>query len=179
MDVTTTTTDGSMLHIYRVDNLNNSNCYGPVTAIEYCYNGNGSDQGTFNWTVLILHKTRGNNFLINSTYIIQSHGSMDGANCTTGIQGQIICCDVTNIEMFDLPINFTFGVTESSQESTHGAKLLGYHESQYPERRVQTIQVSKDSLSLSVGSKFANPRGPTEQLGLRMLWFVIGKYPQP
>ncbi len=178
MGVTTTTTDGNMLHIYRVQNLN-ANCYGPVTAIEYCYRYNrntDSGQATFNWTVLILQDAPGNNFTISSTYNIQSHGSMDNVNCTSS-GDQVSCCDVTNIESFDLPVNFIFGVTESAQGNTHGATLLGYQESAHLHLRVSTIQVSKDSLSVSVGSTYTRPStsGAMTLRGLRTIWFVIGE----
>ena len=174
-----TTTNGDLLHIYRVPNLD-ADCYGPVTAIEYCYrysSSAGSGQVTFNWTVLILEDT-GSNFMINSTHIIQSCPSEGSANCTNSDGGQIYtCCDVTNIERFDLSTNFIFGVTESVQGNTYDATLLGYLESAYPQRIVGTIQVSKDSsLTLSVGSTFTRPSHPPNPRGLRMLWFVIGKH---
>ena len=117
--------------------------------------------------------------MINSIYVIQSHPSEGSTNCTSS-GDQITCCDVTNYERFDFPVNFIFGVTESAQGNTAGATLLGYHEATYPQRLVGTMQVTKDSsLILSVGSTFAIPSGPMFPIlrGFRMLWFVIGKHP--
>ena len=173
---TQTTTDGSILHIYRVQNLDAS-CYGPVTAVEYCYrysSSAGSGQATFSWTVLILEDI-GSNFLINNTYLIQSSPSKGSANCTNS-GDQTTCCDVTNTERFDLPVNFIFGMTESAQGNTHDATLLGHYEVIYPQRIVGTTLVSKGSLTLSVGSTFAIPSGPGNPRGLRMLLFVVGKH---
>ncbi len=127
MGATTIITDGNILYIYHVQTLNAINCYGPVTAKEYCYKYNrntNSGQATFNWTVLILEEA-GSRFVINRTCVIQSSHPTD--NCTGG-GNQLICCDMTNIESFDLPVNFIFGVIESAQGNTHGATLLGYHE---------------------------------------------------
>ena len=169
-------TDGNSLHIYSVPALDAS-CYGPVTAIEYCYrysNNAGTGQPLFNWTVLILEDVT-SNFRISSVYVIQSHGrsSTSSASCTnTGNQNT--CCDVTSINGFALPMpNFIFGVTESAQGNTHDAALLGFHDS-VPQHMVSTILLSKADLTLSVGSTV--PRVPAVTRGLRMLWFVIGKY---
>ena len=81
----TSTTLDNVLYIYRVPTLDAS-CYGPVTAIEYCYrymiSAAGSGQVTFSYTVLILEDTGNNNyFLINRTYNIQSHGSVGSPHC--------------------------------------------------------------------------------------------------
>ena len=172
-DVTTAITDGNTLLIYHVPNLD-ADCYDPVTAIEYCYryrSSDGTGPVTFNWTVLILEDA-GNNFVINSTYVIQSRHSQGSANCTISGQGQVTCCDVTNIERFNLPTDFIFGVTESAQGNTHGATLLGYHDI-FPQLRVNTVLLTKAGLTLSVGSTIHS--SPPQQRGLRMLWFVIGK----
>ena len=172
-DVLTATTNGNELNIYRVPNLN-SNCYGPVTAIEYCYRyrpSNGNGPVTFNWTVLILEDA-GNNFVINSTHVIQSRHSAGSASCRNSEQDQVTCCDVTNIERFDLPMDFIFGVTESAQGNTHGATLLAYATA-LPQYRVNTVILNKAGLTLSVGSPI--PSSPSVQRGLCMLWFVIGK----
>ena len=113
--------------------------------------------------------------MINSTHVIQSCSSRGSTNCTSSGDLFTVCCDVTNIESFELPMNFIFGVTESAQENTHiNAALLGFSGA-LPQYRVDTIIMSKDGLSLSVGSSIPNdslafPRG------LRMLWFVIGKH---
>ena len=66
-DALSAPTLGNSLYIFRVPTLDTT-CFGPVTAIEYCYEyraNAGSGQPTFNWTVLILGDT-GSNFVINS-----------------------------------------------------------------------------------------------------------------
>ena len=117
-DIATTLTESGVLLIYRVPNLS-TNCYGRVTALEYCYRYTASNtvagQATFNWTVLVLKDT-GSNFVISHIFAIQSRGSMDDARCTTS-SGQVTCCDRTGIDGFDLPMNFIFGVTESARET--------------------------------------------------------------
>ena len=110
--------------------------------------------------------------MINGIYVIQSHPTDGSASCANGEQGQVTCCDVTNIASFDLPMNFIFGVTESAQGNTAGATLMAYHDS-LPQYRVDTVQLTKAGLTLSVGSTI--PSGPSVRTGLRMLWFVIGK----
>ena len=176
-----TTTDGSMLYIYRVGDSLSASCYGPVTAIEYCYrynNNDGSGQTTFNWTVLILEDTGSNDFVINNKHFIVSHPLEGSATCTSGGLATD-CCDVTTVESFDLPMNFIFGVTESesAQGNTHGATLLGYEEAAHLQLRVSTIQVAKGNiLTLPVGSTFHIPGGAVDLRGLRMLWFIVGKH---
>ena len=81
--INTAPTDGGSLHISHVPTLD-ANCYGLVTAVEYCYRYSpsaGSGQATFNWTVLIL-KEAGNSFVINRAYVIQSSLPIDSANYT-------------------------------------------------------------------------------------------------
>ena len=169
----TTTTPDNVLHIYRVPTLDTS-CYGPVTAIEYCYRYSqataGGGQVTFSYTVLIFEDT-GNNFLINSTYTIQSRGSVDSPHCDSS-GNEVTCCDVTNIEIFILPSNFIFGVISSAQGNTNGVTLLGFHESEYG---VDAVLRRRDEVTLSVGSTIRNIEA-TASRGLRMLWFVIGKH---
>ena len=165
---------GDSLYIFRVPILDVS-CYGPVTAIEYCYEYStnaGSGQPTFNWTVLILEDT-GNNFVINSIYFILSHLPLDSANCTNDDEVHT-CCDRTNIEGFDLPtLNFAFGVIESAQGSTHEAALLGFSDA-LPQYRVDVVPLNRAEVTLSIGSTIRN-RSPVQR-GIRMLWFVIGKH---
>ena len=169
----TSTTLDNVLYIYHVPTLDAS-CYGPVTAIEYCYrymiSAAGSGQVTFSYTLLILEDTPGNNFLINRTYTIQSRGSVGSPHCDRS-GDQVTCCDVTNIENFILPSNFIFGVIKSAQGNTDGVTLLGFHESEYG---VNIIQIIGDGLTLSVGSTV--PSRPTASRGIRMLWFVVGKH---
>ena len=115
--VATAATDGNSLYIYRVPTLD-ANCYSPVTGIEYCYRYStiaGAGQATFNWT--------GSNFVINRTYDTQSSLPANGVNYTSS-GSQVTCCDRTNIDRFDLSMNFIFGVTESAQGNSHGATLL-------------------------------------------------------
>ena len=177
-DTTTSKTDGNSLLIYRVPPLD-ADCYGPVTTIEYCYrysSSAGSGQVTFNWTVLILEES-GNQFVINNIYVIQSDHSRSSANCTGwGRAGPVTCCDRTNINTFDLPRNFSFGIIASApnQGNTPNAALLRYADalSQY---RVDTIEVHRDSLTLSMGLTIM-PSTPAAMRGLHLLWFVVGKH---
>ena len=174
-DAPTSITDGGSLHIYRVPTLNPS-CYGQVTAIEYCYEYRttaGSGQATFNWTVLILEDTARNEFVIDSIYFIISSLSVTSVNCTN--DGQLrTCCDRNNIEEFDLPMsNFAFGVTESAQGNTLGARLLGFADA-LPQYRVDAQVLNRADVTLSVGSTIGS-RSPVPR-GIRVLWFVIGKY---
>ena len=170
--ILTSTTPDNELHIYRVPTLDAS-CYGTVTAIEYCYRYTistaGSGQVTFNYTVLILEDI-GNNFLINRTYTIQSHGSVGSPHCNRS-GDQVICCDVTNIDNFILSSNFIFGVIQSAQGNTNGVTLLGFHHTEYV---VDVELLNGVGLILSVGSTIRN--GFTVLRGIRMLWFVIGKH---
>ncbi len=97
---------------------------------------------------------------------------MGSANCLSGSGGQVKCqCDVSLIGSFDLPMNFTFGVTESAQGNTHEAKLLGFADA-LSEYRVNTVLIGKGGLTLSVGSTV--PSVPVVQRGLRFLWFIVG-----
>jgi hypothetical protein len=128
-----------------------ASCYGPATAIEYCYRYTGSGQVTFSYTVLILEDVRGSSFFINSVYTIQSRGSVGSPNCTNS-GGQVTCCDATNIEKFILPSSyFAFGVT-SAQGNTNGVTLLGFHES---EEGADVVLVNSIGMTLSVGSTIA------------------------
>ena len=165
------TTGDNLLHIYCVSNLDAS-CYSPVTAIEYCYrysNNAGSGHPLFNWTALILEDT-GSNLRISSIYVLHSLGSRGSASCTNS-GNQVTCCDVTNIDRFDLPMpNFIFGVTESAQGNSHNAALLGFADA-LPQYQVDTILLNKAGLTLSVGSTLSS--ASTLKRGLRMLWFVI------
>jgi hypothetical protein len=170
----TSATPDNILYIYPVPTLDTS-CYDhdPVTAIEYCYRYStsaGSGQVAFNYTVLILEDAPRNQFLINSTYTIQSLGSVDSPHCTNS-GAQVTCCDVTTIENFILPSNFIFGVIQSAQGNTPGVTLLGFHESEYG---VDVVQLNRAEVTLTVGSTILNNR-QTVQRGIRMLWFVIGK----
>ena len=180
-NVESQTTDGGTLVIYSVPTLNAS-CYGPVTAIEYCYrynNSAGSDQCMFKWTVLLL-EDNGKNFMISDTYIIESHLTIsNSANChMTNNREQVTCCDRTDINLsdrFNLSANFVFGVTQSVQENyTTGATLLGFHESEYGVPNVVVINRAEVP-DLSVGVTVRNGP-PMPRLGIRMLWFVIGKH---
>ena len=135
----------------------------------------------FNWTLLILEKTGSNIYMIESTYVIQSLGSTDmggSANCAAS-GGEVTCCDTTNVERFDLPMNnFFVGVTESAQGNSHNAALLRIS-SFYTQYLVDTIEVSKTTQmgNLSVGSTI-EPTVPIDRRGLHLLWFVIGKHQQ-
>ena len=170
-------TVATSLLIYHIPTLDD-NCYGPVTAIEYCYRYNieSDRRAIFNWTVLILNQDTGNSFMINRTYVIQSYLSMDSVNCTVNAnRDQVTCCDRTNINRFELPRNFIFGVTGSAQGSTRNAALMGFHDS-VPEYTVNARLLERNVVAnLSVGSSVL--RSPDTLLsGIRMLWFVTGKH---
>ena len=172
-NVLTTATAGDAVNMYRVQN---TNCYvnQEVTAIDFCYqySTTGEGEAVFNWTVLILEET--NVFTIASIFIIEScPNSLSDADCVDIGGGKAKCCDREFIDSLNLGNNFRFGVTESSQGNTHGATLLGFHES-LSEYRVDTVIISKEGQSIALGSTL--PKQPVDpQRGLRMLWFVIGK----
>ena len=125
-------------------------------------------QATFNWMILILKDT-GSNFEISRINVIQSYGSVNDASCKVSGE-QVMCCDRTSINRFDLSQNFSFGVTESSQGSTAGATLLGFSDS-LPQYQVDVVLINRAEVTLSVGSNIRNR--PTTKRGIRMLWFVI------
>ena len=176
--VTIQATAGGSLTMYRVQNLNADCTREAVTAIEFCYQYTdtvGPGEPVFNWTVVILEET--NVFTITRMMVIESHpNELDDNDCTNvGEGGQVVCCDRKDISSFNFQRSdmFIFGVTESAQGNTHGATLLGVHESQ-AEYRVDTLMSSVDKQSISVGSTLPRP-GSGDQRGLRLLWFVIGK----
>ena len=174
-DVVTSTTGVNQINIYSVGSLN-EDCSGEVTAIEYCYqyDVSGAGEAVFNWTVLTLEDTESSNFRITNTYTIESRpDSLSSVTCADVNSGRRDCCDVDQINGFgSLPDNFVFGVTGPSQGNTHGATLLGVHDS-VSQYLVNTVILSSAGQSLSVGSTL--PSTPVVQRGLRMLWFVIGK----
>lgn len=170
----TANTDGKQLNIYRLPPDISEDCYGTVVAIKYCYKHNITADDvlfTFNWTVLILQESNLNNrpcFRILDTITIQSC-SVANKECTE------MCCDTTKVAGINLSRNLTFGITESSQGNTPGATLLGFHETKYPEYRVDTLILSKSAgMNLSVGTLIPIPEVEPNR-GLRMLWFVVGK----
>ena len=169
----TATTSADTINIYSVENLN-QNCVGEVSAIEYCYQYSvGPGQAVFNWTVLILENSPGNNFMITNLYVIDSRpDSLDSGSCMNTNSGTRRCCDVEQISGFNLSENFVFGVTGPSQGNTHSASLLGFADF-LPQYRVDTTLLNSAGLSLSISSTV--PSVPVVQRGLRMLWFVIGK----
>ena len=163
-------TESGVLLIYRIPNLS-TNCYSQVTAIEYCYRYNANTvtgQATFNWMVLILKETD-TYFEISRIYVIQSYGSVNDASCKVSGE-QVMCCDKTSINRFDLSQNFSFGVTKSSQGSTAGATLLGFADA-LPWYQVDVVLINRAEVTLSVGSIIRNRQ--TTKRGIRMLWFVI------
>ena len=178
------TTDGGVVNVYSVDTLTDD-CYGEVTAIEFCYRYTVSDDGEadgqayFNWTVFILEDDGSGPFVINNIYTIESRPSLlNSASCTDGGLFTRRCCDTQHIGTFILSMNFAFAITESAQGNTHGAVLLGFPDA-LPEYRVHNvIQLNKNIFtnfdSLSVGSTL--PRLQSLERALRFLWFIVGKY---
>ena len=76
----------------------------------------------------------GGNFIITNLHVIDSRpDSLDSGSCMDTSNGMRRCCDVEQINGFNLPVDFMFGVTGPSQGNTHSASLLGCHEglSQY------------------------------------------------
>ena len=71
--------------------------------------------------------------------------------------------------------SFAFGVTESAQGNTHGATLLGFSDlmTQY---RVSAILFNKNEETMSIGETIYIRNRPPASVGIRMLWFVIGKH---
>ena len=169
LDVFTEPIASGIILVYPVPNLS-SNCYGTVTAIEYCYRYTGTNQAMFDWTVLILEDTGNHDFVINHIYNIQGRGSMSSANCTSD-RGQITCCNRTSVENFNLSVNFAFGVTASA----HGATLLGVHNT-VQQYSVNATVVNKNEVTLSMNRTIR--RTSPEVRGIQMLWFVIGKHAQ-
>ena len=162
--------------MYSVGNLNEE-CYGQVTAIEYCYQYvvSGEGKAVFNWTVLILERAGTTSFRITNLYVIESHPeSLSDEKCINSGDDRVQCCDVTHVTDFMLSptVDFVFGVTGSAQGNTPGATLLGFHDtlSQY---LVDTVQLSRAGFILSVGSTI--PESAVARRGLRMLWFILGK----
>jgi hypothetical protein len=148
-----------------------------VTAIEFCYryNTEGPGEAVFNWIVLILREETGV-FTITRIIAIESHPDLN--SCMDDEGGQIDCCDREDISSFIFQMHnidmYTFGVTESAQGNTHGATLLGFHDSQN-EYIVDTLIISATGQNISVGSTYTLSRPGGVQRGLRQLWFVIGK----
>ena len=175
-EVVTVSTAGDSLTIYRVQNLNADCTREAVTAIEFCYRYDTDEPGeavhVFNWTVLILEET--NVFTITRIIVIESHPDLLGGNdCTDDEKRRVACCDREDISSFNIQTyNFVFGLV---QGNTHGATLLGFHESQ-AEYTVGTLIISTTGQNVSVGSTLPRPAGGTSR-GLRLLWFVIGKLP--
>ena len=66
-------------------------------------------------------------------------------------------------------------MTESAQGNTHGAALLGSHDT-VSQFRVDTIQQNKAGLNLSVDSTIMSTVPVNPLLGLPYLWFVVGNY---
>ena len=175
--VLTGSTNGHEIHIYRVQSLS-AECYGEVTAIEFCYEYNtvGSGEPVFNWTVLILEET--NFFTITGIISIKSHPNADnGAICMSTGVGQMECCDREYVSSFNIQTNnFVFGVTQSAQENTHGATLalLRFFESQL-DYTIDTLLIAAVGQNISVGSTLVRPNTGVQR-GLRLLWFVISKF---
>ena len=168
----TAVTAEDQLNVYLFPQNLSDACYGRIVEIEYCYQYSTTMIGpaVFNWTVLILEQQTmsQSGFTITDRIVIESHSN--SANCTeTGM-----CCDITRVSRnLNLLRNFVFGVTGPSQENTHSATLLGFHDTALPQYLVNTVLLYSAGLSLSVGSTL--PTTPVAQRGLRMLWFVIGK----
>ena len=175
--VLTGSTNGHIIRIYRVQSLS-AECYGEVTAIEFCYEYYpvGSGEPVFNWTVLILEET--NVFTITGIISIESHPNADnGAICMSTGVGLTECCDREYVSSFNIQTNnFVFGLTQSAQGNTHRATLLRFFESQL-DYTVDTLLIAAVGQTISVGSTLLRPNNGVQR-GLHLLWFVIGKFIQ-
>ena len=173
-------TAGDSIHWYRVQNLN-AECFGEVTAIDFCYRytTTGDGEAVFNWTVLILDESA-EAFTTTRIYTIESHPDTlyNETECVHN-DDEAYCCDREYISNFDVEKNsFVFGVIESSQGNTHGATLMGFHDSLSPmpllsQYRVDTLQFSAIGRTIDIGSSL--PKPAVGELGLRLLQFVVGK----
>ena len=175
--VLTTETVGGAIYIFRVQNLT-ADCidYGDVIGFYFCYQySTVTEEPVFNWVVLILEETN-NVFTITRSIAIESRpNSSSTAECERPAEQTIRCCDRDYVGSFNLQMNdFTFGVTKSVQGNTHGATLLAFHQS-LPEYSVHTQSISNagQRITLSVGNTIPQ-QGVGNELGLRMLWFIIG-----
>ena len=170
-------TAGDSIHWYRVQNLN-AECFGEVTAIDFCYRytTTGEGEAVFNWTVLILDENA-EAFTITRIYTIESHpdASSSEAECVYNDDEAIAnCCDREYISNFNVETNnFVFGVIESAQGNTHRATLMGFHDS-LSQYIVDTLQLSATGRTVDIGS--ALPKPDVRPLGLRLLQFVVGEF---
>ena len=173
----TNTTAGDVINMYRVQTLS-AECFGGVTAIEYCYRYSTTGQGVsvFNWTLLIFEETAV--FTVTKLFVLESRPrSLGEGECVNIGGGRAECCDREIIQGLELQNDFIFGVTESAQGNTAGVTLLGFIDDPtftvQPEYIVFTLQTGRNvGQNLSVGSTLQRPKGV--QRGLRMLWFVTG-----
>lgn len=160
---------GDFVSVFRVQNLNYTECFGEVVAIDFCYLS--PTEGILSWTVLILDEET-SVFTITRIIAIESGpNSLAIDRCTNFDGGRFVCCDREYINSFNFQTsNFIFGVTESAQGNLHGASLLGFSE---PEFRVDTVESSREGRSIAVGSTL--PNSGTVARELPMLAFVIGE----
>ena len=159
---------GDFVSVFRIQNLNYTECFGEVVAIDFCYFS--PTEGVLSWTVLILEET--SVFTITRIIAIESgRNSLPIDRCVNFRGGEFVCCDREYINSFNFQTsNFIFGVTESAQGNLHGASLLGFSE---PEFRVDTVESSREGRSIAVGSTL--PNSGTVARELPMLAFVIGE----
>ena len=90
-------TNRELVIIYCVGNLT-GNCYGEVTAIEFCYRYTVSGVGEpyFNWTVLILGDVGRGPFVINNVLTIESSPARLGSDSCTDEEATRHCYSVSS-----------------------------------------------------------------------------------
>lgn len=155
------------------------NCYnGDVSAVRYCYQyePTSASDAVFNLTVLVLNGDLIVNSFTITTRPVSGHAGETCYNIPQDPQKKRICCDVTHLSpAFNLPKkNFTFGVTVSSQGNTNNATLLGFHDS-LPKYLVETILFPRADKELRIGSRLQTENKQPMTVGVRCLWFIIGK----
>ena len=157
------------IHLYRIQNVN-SECYGEVNAIDFCYQFgiSGVGEPVFNWTVLIFEETHV--FTITEVFSIESHpNSLGPANCLYNDAGGE-CCDRVLIPGFYYATNsLVFGFVESAQGNTHAATLQGF----FMAYRVNTLFIPSTGINISIGSTLPKVSGVPR--ALRMIWLVFGE----
>ena len=176
------TLNGDRLNIYSVPNLN-TDCYGEVIGMEYCYcywDTGGQEAIHFNWTLLLLSESSTaqpgiSTFTIIDSYSIENHDPRECAGVDCGV-GRRTCCARSDMINFDLPRdNFIFAVTESAIGNTHQAVLQRSHDV------VRSLSVNTIERPVPTGTPLS--RDSSIELdnaaitqGLPYLWFVVGNY---
>ena len=160
-------------YLFHLPSHLSTSCNGVLSALKYCYQYENTtisvNEAVFNWTVSIVDK----DFVIVEKIAIESHPSE--LNCHKH-NGQQICCDTTQvIDLVEVPKEkFAFGVTASAQGNTHSATLLAFHGS-LSEYLVNASIFPRVNQVLTKGSRLNVDARLVSPVGIRYLWFLIGK----